>query len=34
VVGGLATAKRFDHGSDIYPKTLPANEMRSLLGLK
>jgi hypothetical protein len=34
VVGGLATAKRFDHGSAIYPKTLPANEMRTELGLK
>ena len=34
VVGGLATAKRFDHGSAIYPKTLPANEMRAQLGLK
>jgi hypothetical protein len=34
VVGGLATAKRFDHGSAIYPKTLPASEMRALLGLK
>jgi 8-hydroxy-5-deazaflavin:NADPH oxidoreductase len=34
VVGGLSTAKRFDHGSAIYPKTLPANEMRAQLGLK
>jgi len=34
VVGGLATAKRFDHGSAIYPKTLPANQMRAELGLK
>ena len=34
VVGGLATAKRFDHGSAIYPKTLPAGEMRAMLGLK
>jgi len=34
VVGGLATAKRFDHGAPIYPKTLPASEMRAMLGLK
>jgi|SRR5579863_2650706 len=34
VVGGLATAKRFDHGSAIYPKTLPASQMRAELGLK
>jgi predicted dinucleotide-binding enzyme len=34
VVGSLATAKRFDHGSAIYPKTLPASEMRTILGLK
>jgi predicted dinucleotide-binding enzyme len=34
VVGGLSTAKRFDNGSPVYPKTLTANEMRALLGLK
>jgi 8-hydroxy-5-deazaflavin:NADPH oxidoreductase len=34
VVGGLATAKRFDHGAPIYPKTLPASEMRAELGLE
>jgi hypothetical protein len=34
VVGGLSTAKRFDNGSPIYPKTLPASEMRAILGLK
>lgn len=34
VVGDLSTAKRFDNGSPIYPKTLPASEMRAILGLK
>jgi predicted dinucleotide-binding enzyme len=34
VVGGLATAKKFDAGSPVYPKSMPASEMRTALGLK
>ena len=34
VVGGLATAKKFDAGSPVYPKAMPAKEMRAALGLK
>lgn len=33
VVGGLATAKKFDAGSAVYPKAMPASEMRKALGL-
>ena len=33
VVGGLATAKKFDAGSAVYPKAMPAGEMRKALGL-
>ncbi len=34
VVGGLATAKSFDTGTPVYPKALPASQVRSMLGLK
>ena len=34
VVGGLATAKSFDTGSPVYPKTLTAAQIRQMLGLK
>ena len=34
VVGGLATAKSFDPGTPIYPKALPASELRAALGVK
>ena len=34
VVGGLAAAKKFDAGSPVYPKAMPAGEMRKALGLK
>jgi predicted dinucleotide-binding enzyme len=34
VVGNLSTAKRFDTGSAVYPKTLPASQLRAMLGLK
>jgi predicted dinucleotide-binding enzyme len=33
VVGGLATARKFDAGSAVYPKAMPASEMRKALGL-
>jgi predicted dinucleotide-binding enzyme len=33
VVGGLATAKKFDAGAPVYPKAMPASEMRKALGL-
>ena len=34
VVGNLSTAKKFDAGSPVYPKAMPASEMRAALGLK
>jgi len=34
VVGGLATAKSFDTGTPVYPKALPASQVRTMLGLK
>ena len=34
VVGGLATAKRFDTGTPVYPKALPASQVRAMMGLK
>jgi predicted dinucleotide-binding enzyme len=34
VVGGLATAKRFDAGTPVYPKAMLASDMRKALDLK
>jgi hypothetical protein len=34
VVGGLSTAKRFDAGTPVYPKALPAKQVRAMLGIK
>jgi predicted dinucleotide-binding enzyme len=34
VVGGLATAKKFDQGASVYPKAMLASDMRAALGLK
>jgi predicted dinucleotide-binding enzyme len=33
VVGGLADAKKFDPGTPVYPKAMPASQMRAMLGL-
>jgi len=34
VVGGLATAKKFDTGTPVYPKAIPASQLRTMLGVK
>jgi 8-hydroxy-5-deazaflavin:NADPH oxidoreductase len=34
VVGGLDTSKRFDPGTPIFPKAMPASELRAALGVK
>jgi predicted dinucleotide-binding enzyme len=34
VVGGLADARKFDPGTPVYPKAMPASQMRAMLGLK
>ena len=34
VVGNLATAKKFDTGTPVYPKAIPASELRAMLGVK
>jgi len=34
VVGGLDKAKLFDAGTPIYPKALPASQVRQMLGVK
>jgi hypothetical protein len=34
VVGGLATAKSFDTGTPVYPKAIPASQLKELLGVK
>ncbi len=34
VVGGLATAKKFDAGTPVYPKAMLASDMRKALDLK
>lgn len=34
VVGGLAEARKFDPGTPVYPKAMPASQMRAMLGLR
>jgi predicted dinucleotide-binding enzyme len=34
VVGNLSTAKKFDTGTPVYPKAIPASELRTMLGVK
>jgi hypothetical protein len=33
VVGDLSTAKKFDTGTPVYPKPIPASQLRAMLGL-
>jgi predicted dinucleotide-binding enzyme len=33
VVGDLSTAKKFDTGTPVYPKPIPASQLRTMLGL-
>ena len=34
VVGDLSTAKKFDAGTPVYPKAIPASQLRTMLGVK
>jgi len=34
VVGDLSTAKKFDTGTPVYPKAIPASELRAMLGVR
>jgi predicted dinucleotide-binding enzyme len=34
VVGNLSTAKKFDTGTPVYPKAIPASQLRAMLGVK
>ena len=34
VTGGLATAKSFDTGTAVYPKAIPAGQLKQMLGVK